>query len=81
MAPACACRVLDVTPAVVLEGCRGSAQHGLALRDALIRAAARQNQVPAVLTEAAPHGRTLEGVRFPDPFAPEFDPGLLDRRG
>ena len=76
-----ACGVLDVTPAVVLEGCRGSVQHGLALRDALIRAAARLNLVPAVLTEDAPHGRTLEGVRFLNPFALEFDLGLLDRRG
>jgi predicted nucleic acid-binding protein len=66
-----ACRVLDVTAAVVLEG--GSAHHGLVLWDALIWAAARLNQVAAVLTEDAPHGRTLEGVRFLNPFATEFD--------
>jgi predicted nucleic acid-binding protein len=73
--------VLDVTPAVVLEGCRGSVQHGLALWDARIWAAARLHQVPAVLTEDAPHGRTLEGVRFLNPFAPAFDLDLLGRRG
>jgi predicted nucleic acid-binding protein len=72
-----ACRVLDVTPAVVLEGCRGSVQHRLSLWDALIWAAARLYQVPAVLTEDAPHGRTLEGVRFLNPFAPAFDLALL----
>jgi predicted nucleic acid-binding protein len=75
-----ACRVLDVTAAVVLEGCRGSVQHGLALWDALIWAVARLNQVPAVLTEDAPHGRVLEGVRFLNPFAPGFDLALLERR-
>jgi predicted nucleic acid-binding protein len=75
-----ACRVLDVTPTVVLEGCRGSVQHGLALWDALIWAVARLNQVPAVLTEDAPHGRALEGVRFLNPFAPEFDLALLESR-
>ena len=75
-----ACRVRDVTAAVVLEGCRGSTHHGLALWDALIWAAARLNQVPAVLTEDAPHGRTLEGVRFLNPFAAEFDRSLLAGR-
>jgi predicted nucleic acid-binding protein len=73
-----ACRVLEVTAAVVLEGCRGSVQHGLAVWDALIWAAARLNQVPAVLTEDAPHGRSLEGVRFLNPFAAAFNLNLLD---
>ena len=67
-----ACRVLDVTAAVP-EGCRGSAHHGLALWDALIWAAP-PNQVPAVLTEDAPHDRTLEGVRFLNPFAARVRP-------
>lgn len=72
-----ACRVLDVTPAVVLEGCRGSVQHGLSLWDALIWAVTKLSQVPIVLTEDAPHGRALEGVRFLNPFAPDFDLALL----
>ncbi len=75
-----ACRVFDVTAPVVLEGCRGSVQHGLDLWDALIWAVARLNQVPAVLTEDAPHGRTLEGVRFLNPFTPWFDLALLEDR-
>lgn len=70
-------RVLDLTLAVVLEGCRGSAQHNLPLWDALIWAVAKLNQVPCVLTEDAAHGRLLEGVRFMNPFAPAFDLAVL----
>ncbi len=67
-----ACRVVDVTAAVVLEGCRGVEAHGMSLWDALIWAAAKLNQVPCILTEDAEHGRFLEGVRFLNPFTPEF---------
>ncbi len=67
------CQVLDLTAAIVLEGCRGAAQHGLSLWDALIWAAAKLNQVPYLLTEDASHGRFLEGVRFLNPFDSAFD--------
>lgn len=67
------CRVLDLTPIVVLEACRGVVQHQLSLWDALIWAVARLNQVPYVLTEDAEHERFLEGVRFLNPFAASFD--------
>jgi len=72
------CRVLDLTPAVVLEGCSGTVRHGLSIWDALIWAAAKMNQVPYVLTEDAPHERFLEGVRFLNPFVPDFDLRILD---
>lgn len=75
-----ACPVLDLTPMVVLEGCRGSNAYGLSLWDALIWAVAKLNQVPSVLTEDAPHGRLLEGVRFLNPFHPTFDFALLEVR-
>lgn len=71
------CRVLDLTAAVVLDGCRGVVQHGLSIWDALIWAAAKLNQVPYVLTEDSPHGRFLEGVRFQDPFDSAFDLDLV----
>ena len=71
------CRVLDLTPAVVLEGCRGSIEHGLSFWDALIWAVAKLNQVQFVLTEDAEHGRLLEGVRYLNPFVPSFDPAIL----
>lgn len=64
--------VLDVSEAVVLEACRGSAEHELSIWDAMIWACAKLNQVPYVLTEDAPHGRRLESVTFLDPFDPTF---------
>lgn len=69
--------VLAVTPPVVLEGARGARDHGLGFWDAQIWATARLNQVETILTEDFQDGRVLEGVRFRNPFAPEFDPATL----
>ena len=66
-------RVVAVTPMVAIEGCRGAVDHQLAIWDALIWSAAKLNQVPLVLTEDAPHGRLLEGVRYLNPFDPTFE--------
>lgn len=73
------CRILDLTPAVVLEGCRGSTEYALSIWDALIWAVGKLNQVPYVLTEDAEHERFLEGVRFLNPFHPSFDLASLER--
>ena len=67
------CLVLDLTPTIVLEACRGSSQHQLSIWDALIWASAKMNGVPYVLTEDAEHGRFLEGVTYLNPFDPRFD--------
>ena len=67
-----ACQVVDITPAIVLEGCRGVTAHGMSLWDALIWAAAKLNQIPYVLTEDTEDGRFLEGVRFLNPFRASF---------
>lgn len=68
-----ACDVIDLTPRVILEACRGSADHRMAIWDALIWSAAKMNGVPYVLTEDAEHGRSLEGVTYVNPFDPRFD--------
>lgn len=65
--------ILDLTPAVALEACRGSAQHKLSIWDALIWAAAKLNGIPHVLTEDARHGRFLEGVTYLNPFEAGVD--------
>ncbi|HUG55481.1 MAG TPA: PIN domain-containing protein [Candidatus Limnocylindrales bacterium] len=65
--------ILDLTPPVVLEACRGSAAHQLSIWDALIWASAKMNGIPYVLTEDAEHGRFLEGVTYLDPFDPRFE--------
>ena len=69
-----ACRVLDLTSAVALEGLRGGTRYELSPWDAHVWAIAKLDQVPYVLTEDAEHGRVLEGVRYLDPFDPSFDP-------
>jgi len=75
------CRILDLTPAIVLEGCRGAMSHSLSIWDALIWATAKLNQVPYVLTEDLQHGLLLEGVRIQNPFVREFDLALLEPGG
>ncbi len=72
-----ACRVLELTPPAVLDGCRGTVEHGLSFWDALIWAVAKRNRIPYLLTEDAEHERFLEGVRFLNPFDPAFDLGAL----
>ena len=51
------CHVLELTPLAVLEGCRGTVEHGLSFWDALIWAVAKRNRIPYLLTEDAAHGR------------------------
>lgn len=57
----------------VVTGCQASNDFQMSIWDALIWAAAWLNQVPYVLTEDAQHNRELEGVRYLNPFHPDFD--------
>ena len=75
------CRIFPLTPTAVLEGCRAATDYSLSVWDALIWATAKLNQIPYVLTEDLKHGLFLEGVRFQNPFAPEFDAALLEPAG
>ncbi len=65
--------VFDVTSFIVLEAIRGVRDHQLAYWDAQIWATARLNQIPFVLSEDFSAGTVLEGVRFVNPFADDFD--------
>jgi predicted nucleic acid-binding protein len=65
--------VLAVTPAVVLEAVRGVDVHSLSFFDAQIWAVARLNQIPIVLTEDFSAEAVVEGVRFRNPFASNFE--------
>jgi predicted nucleic acid-binding protein len=65
--------VLDITPQIVLEAVRGVRAHQLSYWDAHIWAAAKLNQIPVVLSEDIPYAGALEGVRFVNPFARDFD--------
>jgi predicted nucleic acid-binding protein len=70
--------VYDVTGAAVLEAMRAVQQYQLQYWDGLIWATAKLNGVPNVLTEDLPSGSLVEGVRFEDPFAADFELARLD---
>lgn len=65
--------VFDLTPMIVLEATRGVREYKFSYWDAQIWAAARLNQVPVVFTEDIPSAHAIEGVRFVNPFAPDFN--------
>ena len=66
--------MLDVTGEVVLETIRGVREHQFSFWDAQILAVARLNQVPVVFSEDFNPGAVIEGVRFVNPFAEDFQP-------
>lgn len=70
---ALAWRVLNLTPQIVLEAARGVSTHRLAYWDAQLWATARLNQIPTLFSEDFATNTTLEGVRFVNPFAADFD--------
>jgi predicted nucleic acid-binding protein len=70
--------IYDLTERVVLEAIRGVRQHRLQYWDSLIWATAKLHGVPNVLSEDFRDGQLLEGVRFLNPFAMDFDLAWLD---
>jgi len=40
--------------------------------DAILRATAKLNQVPTILTEDFSDGRVVEGIRYMNPLTPSF---------
>jgi predicted nucleic acid-binding protein len=66
--------VFDLTLPVILESVRGVRDHQLSYWDAQLWAIARLNQVPVLFSEDFRDGVVLEGVRFVNPFAPQFVP-------
>ncbi len=64
--------ILDLTAMVVLEAVRGVRDYQFSFWDAQIWASARLNQVEIVFSEDFSPGAVVEGVRFVNPFAPDF---------
>lgn len=64
--------VYNLTPMIVLEALRGVRDHPMSYYDAQIWASARLNQIPVIFSENYREG-VLEGVRFVNPFLPDFD--------
>ena len=67
--------VIPLTDSIVLEAARGCRDYHLAYYDAQIWAAARLNQITVIFSEDFQDGQMLEGVRFINPFAPQFNLG------
>lgn len=64
--------VFLLTPLIVTEAARAVRDYQLAYYDAQIWATARLNGIPVIFSEDFQSGRTLEGVRFVNPFADDF---------
>jgi predicted nucleic acid-binding protein len=69
--------VCDVTASIVAEAVRGVISHKLSYYDSLIWATARLNQMTSLVTEDGQHNRLIEGVRYLNPFHPDFDLSLI----
>lgn len=65
--------ILEMTGQIVLEAARGVQAYQMSYWDAQIWASARLNQVPVILSEDFSTGAVLEGVRFLNPLADDFD--------
>jgi len=61
-------RVLPITASLTFRALRAMPRHGLSFWDALIWAAAAENQIGTIYTEDFQHGRDIEGVLFVNPF-------------
>ena len=69
--------VLPLTERDVLLACAATAEQQRSIWDALIWAVAKSNGVAVILTEDLPGQSTIDGVRYLNPFVPDFDPATL----
>jgi predicted nucleic acid-binding protein len=65
--------VLPVSVPVIQMGLRGVREHSLSFWDAQIWAVACLHGLPLLLSEDFNPGAVIEGVRFANPFAADFD--------
>ena len=70
--------VYALTPMIILEALRGVRTYQLSYYDAQLWASARLTQIPVVFSEDFNPG-VLEGVRFVNPFVPDFSVELWRR--
>jgi predicted nucleic acid-binding protein len=64
-------KVLSLNGATSLRALEALPKYGFSFWDALIWAAAKENDIPRVYTEDFQHGRDIEGVLIVNPFADE----------
>lgn len=64
--------VLPVTLDAFKEGLAANAKYQISYWDSFIWAVAKLNGVEYILSEDGQHGREIEGVRYLNPFVPDF---------
>ncbi len=64
--------IVPVTSRLTFRALDAMPRHGLSFWDALIWAAAAEGAARTIYTEDFQDGREIEGVRFVNPFAPDF---------
>jgi predicted nucleic acid-binding protein len=62
-----------LTPSIVMLAARGVRDHSLSFYDAQIWACALTNDIPVIFSEDFQDGQVLEGIRFVNPFAKNFE--------
>lgn len=67
-----ACAVVNITRLITTEALRGVLTHHFRFWDAQIWATARLNQIGEIYSEDFSAGTTVEGVRFVNPLANDF---------
>ncbi len=65
--------IIDVTGPIVLEATRGVSTYKMSYWDAQIWASARLYQIPVIFSEDFNVGAVVEGIRFVNPFAEDFN--------
>ncbi len=65
--------IIDVTGPIVLEATRGVSCDTMSYWDAQIWASARLYQIPVIFSEDFNVGAVVEGIRFVNPFAEDFN--------
>ncbi|HEU0294100.1 MAG TPA: PIN domain-containing protein [Anaerolineales bacterium] len=62
-----------LTPSTVMSAARGVRDYSLSFYDAQIWACALLNDVPVIFSEDFQNGQVIEGIRFVNPFAENFE--------
>lgn len=62
-----------LTPSIVLTAARGVKDYSLSFYDAQIWACALTNDIPVIFSEDFQDGQVIEGIRFVNPFAENFE--------
>lgn len=65
--------IYEITSMIVIEAVRGVRTHKFSYWDSQLWATARLNQVPVIFTEDFNIGATIDGVRFVNPYAADFE--------